>query len=507
MISLRSYQTDVIAALYRAIKDGKRRIILVAPTGAGKTVIGAAVIRDAVSKHKHVLVLAHRREIVQQTRDKLHELGIWCGVIMAGVTTQEAAPVQVAAVQTLDARAMRHGPNGETRMELPPATLVVVDECHHATAKTWRAILDQYPDAIVIGLTATPCRGDGRGLGGIFETMVECPQIGELIGAGHLVPTRVFAPASPDLAGVKTVRGDYHEAQLAHAMNRSALIADIVTEWIKHGQRRRTVCFATGVEHSLHIRDRFREAGVRAEHIDGGTPKTERDAILAMLESGEIEVVTNCMVLTEGWDQPAVSCCILARPTKQMGLFRQMVGRVLRPAPGKADAIILDHSGAVFRHGLPEDPVAWTLSEDKTARNACHDARKPDRPGGAKLLDCSQCGTLREGGKACPACGFLPARSARTFTCQDGDLALVQGGKAGKAEHDKLAWHRQLTAIQIEKGRSPKWILATFRNKFGHWPADRAVTPMNPTPEVRAYVRSRDIAYAKGMQKAREAAA
>jgi superfamily II DNA or RNA helicase len=219
-------------------------------------------------------------------------------------------------------------------------------------------------------VTATPVRGDGRGLGGIFEVLIECPQVAELIELGHLVGTRVYAPSSPDLAGVQVKRGDSVESQLAEAMDRPKLVGDIVTHWWKYSERRKTVAFAVDVRHSIHLRDEFIRAGVRAEHIDGNTPKDERDATLARLASGEIELVTNCMVLTEGWDMPEVGCCILARPTRKMGLYRQMLGRVLRPAPGKKDAIILDHSGAVFRHGFAEDPIEWTLDPDRLIKPA-----------------------------------------------------------------------------------------------------------------------------------------
>jgi DNA repair protein RadD len=498
MIEDRPYQTDIIAKFMHTTAEF-RRIIVVAPTGSGKTVIAAAIIKDYVSRRKEVLVLAHRREIVRQTVKKLRDLGVWCGVIQAGAGESEMpmAPVQVASIQTLWSRCMRQGPNGKTRMKLPPATLVVVDECHHCPAETYRNILAAYPDAIVLGLTATPCRGDGRGLGDDFETTIECPQVGDLIELGYLVRSRVYAPSTPDLTGVRVQAGDYVECQLAERMDKQKLVADVIGSWHKLGERRRTVCFATGVPHSIHLRNEFINSGVRAEHIDGDTLKDERDATLARLASGEIEVVTNCMVLTEGWDMPEVGCCILARPTKKMGLFRQMIGRVLRPAPGKPDAVILDHSGAVFRHGLPEDRVDWFLSADLSARSPDHEARKPETFGGPKLLDCTQCGTLREGGKACPNCGFKPVRKPQLVVCEEGDLALVQNRKPGKADLDKHAWHRQLTAICIERNYNRKFVAATFRAKFGHWPPYGPVEPMEPTPEVRSYVRSRLIAYAR----------
>jgi superfamily II DNA or RNA helicase len=231
MIEDRPYQTNVVAEFMRTTAEFKR-IIIVAPTGAGKTVIAAAIIMDYVNQYKQVLVLAHRREIIGQTSRKLRDLGIWHGVILAGESEMPMAPVQVASVQTLSSRAMRQGPNGTTRMELPPASLVVVDECHHATAPTWSGILDAYPDAIILGLTATPCRGDGHGLGSIFETMIECPQVAELIELGYLVKSRVYAPSTPDLKGVEVRHGDYVESQLAERMDKQKLLKGVE---VRHG--------------------------------------------------------------------------------------------------------------------------------------------------------------------------------------------------------------------------------------------------------------------------------
>jgi len=404
----RQYQRDIIADYHETVAAGQTRIILVAPTGAGKTVIAADIIKAAIASWRRILVVSHRREIVAQTSEKLTGLGISHGIIQAGFSPRPLEPVQVASIQTLHARAIR-----TDRMDLPIAHLLVIDECHHAPASTYQAIIDAYPaDTILLGLTATPCRGDGRGLGSIFQVIIETPQVAELIKLGYLVKTKVFAPVlSPDLTGVRVQAGDYVEGQLAARMDVPKLIGGIVEHWLKFSERRRTVCFAVNVAHSVHLRDEFIKSGVRAEHIDGSTPKPERDAILGRLASGEIELVTNCMVLTEGWDMPEVGCCILARPTKKMGLFRQMIGRVLRPAEGKRDAIVLDHSGAVFRHGLPEDYVEWKLDPDHRAESPEHQKRGHDEHGGG-LIECSQCSALRLGGQPCPACGFMPKRPA-----------------------------------------------------------------------------------------------
>lgn len=493
--SLRPYQLGVIAE-HEAIPDGEK-VLIVAPTGSGKTVIAAEIIRRAVERGKRVLVLAHRREIINQTAQKLLDAGVHHGVILAGHGAHIHRPVQIASIATLWARGFRT----ET-IQLPPADLLVIDECHHARARTYQKIIEAYPDAGLLGLTATPCRGDGRGLGNVFDHLLECPQVGELVEQGHLVRSRVYAPIDPDLRGVATRTGDYVESQLAERMNTAKLVGDIVEHWHRFGERRRTVAFAVDVRHSVHITGEFVRAGVRAEHLDGSTPTPEREAILARLAAGETELVSNCMVLTEGFDLPAIGCLILARPTKQLGLFRQMVGRALRPADGKPDAVILDHSGAVFRHGLPEDPVAWSLDVDRIATSPVHAARqeKAKRKGGPELVECTNCSAVRTAGEPCPACGFMPKPPPRAVEIAEGDLGLVKAGRAQASAYDPVAraqWQAMLTAIAREKGYKAGWVGHQFRKKFGIWPAERFVAPITPSPEVRAWVRSRQIAYAR----------
>ena len=491
---LRPYQTAVVAEFEKAIAENLKKLLLAAPTGSGKTVIMAAIIAATVAKHLRVLVIAHRREIVSQTSRKLHDRGIRHGIIQAGFDPRPFEAVQVASVHTLRARAL-----SSDAMRLPLADLLMIDEAHHARAETYRKIIEAYPQAALLGLTATPCRGDGLGLGNIFETMIECPQIAELITQGYLVKSHVYAPIDPDLRGVRTQAGDYVESQLAQRMDQAKLIGDIVTHWHKYGERRRTVAFAVNVQHSIHLRDEFVRAGVRAEHLDGATPTAERDAILARLETGETELVTNCMVLTEGWDQPAVGCCILARPTKKMGLYRQMIGRVLRPDDGKPDAVILDHSGAVFAHGLPEDHVQWSLDVDHRAVAPAHQARLERKVPG--LIECAQCSALRLGGKPCPNCGFLPRRPGQYVPHLEGELGLVTGGhaRAPVYNHDtKRRWYGEFTAVARELGKNPGWPYHLYLAKFGEkpdWNWRGLESP--PTPEVRSYVRSRQIAYAK----------
>jgi DNA repair protein RadD len=232
------------------------------------------------------------------------------------------------------------------RIDLPPAELIVVDECHHARARTWQEIIEAYPNAVVLGLTATPARGDGRGLGNIFDCLIESATIKELIERGFLVSPVYYAPTRrPDLEGVHIRRGDYVESELAERMNTAKLVGDIVEHYHRITKaQRHTVIFCVNVAHSRAVRDALRRSGVLAEHIDGSTPAEERDAILARLKDGSVDVVCNCQVLTEGWDCPVADCVILARPTKSLVLFRQMVGRALRSHPGKPDALVIDQS-------------------------------------------------------------------------------------------------------------------------------------------------------------------
>jgi superfamily II DNA or RNA helicase len=497
MIELRDYQIDAIERCRREVGRGRRRIILVAPTGSGKTVIASAIVAGAAEKGKRGLFLAHRRELVTQASRKLFDAGIDAGIVLPGFTPRPEQLIQVASIQSLTARAIR-----SATMDLPDADLIVVDEAHHARAETYRAILKQYPDAVVLGLSATPARADGRGLGATFDCIVECPSVGALTGAGHLVRARVFAPPAPDLSGVKIRAGDYVEAQLAERMDKPTLIGDVVTHWLRHAERRRTVVFATSISHSVHIRDEFAGAGVAAEHLDGSTPIDERDDILARLTSGAIDVVTNCAVLTEGWDCPAVGCVVLARPTKSLGLYRQMCGRILRPYPGKADAIILDHAGSTWAHGFIDDDIAWSLRDDRRAENKAHASRGAHKAGA--LVSCPECDAARFQGQPCPACGWRPRPGAEPIEVIDGDLAQIERkGIKHKiwSVAERRRFHSQLVYIAKERGYQDGWHKHKYFEKFGQWPRGY-VEPVPPDPEVRSWVTSRQIAYAKAMQKA-----
>jgi DNA repair protein RadD len=351
MIQFRPYQEAAIQSARDKIAAGVKRILLNSPTGSGKTIIAAGIVQRAVAKGKRVLFLAHRRELIHQTCAKLVEGGVLnFGVIMAGHRINHAAaPVQVASIQTL------------VRRELPPADLVMVDECHRAASRSYLSVLANYPQAAVIGLSATPERLDGKGLDDIFHDMVVVATVPDLIEMGFLVKPTCYVGATADLSGVATRRGDYDEGQLAEAMDKPRLTGDIVANWLRLAKGRPTAVFAAGVEHARHITAEFLAAGIAAATVTGETPKAEREAIIADWRAGFIEVCVNVFVFVEGFDFPGLACVVLARPTQSVSLYLQAVGRVMRPSPNKDVSLIIDHAGCCQLHGQPHLHREWTL--------------------------------------------------------------------------------------------------------------------------------------------------
>ena len=453
---LRPYQTEALEGIREEIRGGKRRVLLVSPTGSGKTTIAAAMVRSAVSRGNRVLFLAHRKELIDQCSQRLDGCSVPHGVIMAGHPRyQPMERVQVASIPTL------------VRREVPPADLVVVDEAHHARATTYERILAHYPQAPVVGLSATPWRIDGRGLGELFEAVVVAARVRALIDEGHLVSFTGYAYDHPSLASVERKGADYDSKGLELVMGGPKLVGNIVGQWVRHAGQARTVVFACTVAHSREIVERFRAAGVAAEHVDGETDKTERAAILERLSTGQTRVVSNVAVLTEGWDCPAVEVCILARPTLSVGLYLQMVGRVLRPAEGKQQARIHDHAGCILRHGLPDQDRDYALDADVRSKPG-----KEKQPG---IRRCKSCLAVYASDlPACPVCGLAPPVTNRRI--QEVDDASVQAVrleeiKAVEApvEVRRGYWERCMETAR-ERNYAPGWASYRYKARFGTWP-------------------------------------
>lgn len=446
MVQLRPYQQEAVEQLRARVMAGARRIIIVAPTGSGKTTIAAHIISSAHQHHKRVLFMAHRRELISQAYNRLIQLGVHedqLSILMAQDRYyRSGAPVQVASVDTLRNRAK------------PLANIVFIDECHRAAAKTYRDIAASYPDAIHLGLTATPFRASGEGLADSYDDLLMVATPRQLIDEGHLVEPRVFTvPAEfmPDLSAVQMKRGDYDHGALAEACDSKLLVGNLVEHWLCHTKGVRTVAFAVSVAHSKHIAKQFCNAGVAAEHLDGKISPLERDAILGRLATGETMVVSNCGILGEGWDQPAVKCAILARPTRSTGLYLQQAGRIMRPWNGQ-DAIILDHGGCVLEHGLPQDDRIFTLEGTKRKRNG-----KKTAP----VRTCPSCfAVLPLSTRICPECSRVLIEQSDVPREQEGTLVEVRSEDLKRIELERLR------SIADKRGYKPGWVWHRFKDKF-----------------------------------------
>ena len=502
-IVLRDYQRDICEQIVK-LPDP----LVPLATGSGKTVCIAHTIKEAVKGRQRVYFVAHRRELVHQASEKLLANGVDHAILMGAESSDYIGqPCIVCSIQTLHARVFR-----TRRLDVPSPDNIVFDEAHHARARTYLDLRRRFPNAKTVGLTATPARGDGRGLGGdLFSDLVEVPTYQWLIENKYLVPPVVFAPIIPDLKGVRTLdTGDYSPSELDARMNTNALVGGIVEHWFKLGENRPTIVFTSGVKHSVHLQREFQTAGVVAEHIDAKTPQEDRKRIIAEFRSGLVKVLCNCMIFIEGFDEPLASCLVLARPTKLLTMYRQMVGRVLRPhlESGKADARVLDHSGAVYRHGYPDDEIDWMLLPDERAINQSEVARAGSHK--RELTTCPQCTAVRMEGEGCRVCGWAPATKPRYLEVADGELGRVGRSLSAQASNytseERGQFHRQLLWIAHERGRKPGWAAYTYKDKFGTWPDAKPWAlpePEAPSPALRAWVRSRDIAYAKAMGASR----
>lgn len=490
---LREYQVQAIESLRTSLAQGKQRPVLVSPTGSGKTRTAVEIIRLAVERGNRVLLLAPRRELIYQASEVLERAGIAHGIIMAGEPMNGYAPVQVASFDTLWAR--------KDRMPLPTADLVIVDEAHLSIAKTRQELIGAYPNAKVVGLTATPARGDGRGLGEIYDDLVEAWNICKLTEAGFLVPVRYFVPSKPDLEGLKLNRdGDYQEADLGHRMDRPQLVGDIVHNWHRIAFGRSTVVFCVTRAHSRHVTAEFLRHGVRAEHLDGETDLNERADILDRVRSGETTVLCNVFVATYGLDIPSLEVAVMARPTRNPTLYLQTVGRVLRPSEGKSEAIVIDHAGAVDEHGRVDDYFPWSLDPDSKVQERKKQQQQEHKE--PKDITCSACGYTFRSSRTCPQCGHEMVPPGKPIPTHQADLQELDPAKENRNTDwpAKIAFIAGLRTYGAQKGYRPGWVANQYREKFGVWPNDRRVRGAHPGPiteEVRRWIAHQRIRYAK----------
>lgn len=443
-IKLRPYESTAVDDLRRLFKK-HRRLVAVAPTGSGKTVIAAALVKSF--PRTRVLWIAHRVELLRQARTQLLLAGVPRVDIISG--TEKAvtgAPVMVASIGMFRLR------------DVPDVGLIVVDEAHRIAAKSYLALLDACPRAKVLGLTATPWRLDGQGLGEVFDNMLSMAGYAELMADKYIarpitygVP---FAKALSMVTGVRSSYGDYDTTALGAAMMKHALVGDVVKECGRLAPGKPTLVFAVSRKHAKRLARRFKRAGRAVEYVDAYTPPEDRDATVARMRTGETDVVVNVDVFSEGIDCPPVKCIVMARPTRSLTRFLQYAGRASRPFEGKRP-IVLDHAGNCYRHGLPDMEREWTLDGRLADENK-------DR--GPLVRICVECEAMISiSCKVCPECGAEQPRTEREITEERSALERLKKTEAQKKETLSRLWLVANERWPDEEGRGEAWVKAAAR--------------------------------------------
>lgn len=497
-IALREYQALGMHQMREAISKGARSVLLVAPTGSGKTTWAADMIRSCREKGGRAMFLAPRRELVHQASARLRSAGIPHGVVMAQADHLEdlSQPIQVCSIDTLISRLFRKG----NKIELPDFSLVIMDEAHLAVTERRKDLMSHWPKAILVGLTATPIRKDGRALGMMFEDMVQPTSVKALTEAGFLVPARYYSISKPDLARIKVTAGDYNAKALDDTMNTPTLVGDIVQHWMELAANRRTVVFCTSIKHSVAVCEQFMRNGVAAEHVDANTPTDQREEIFKRFTSGKTQILTNCFLASYGFDLPALSCVVLARPTKSLMLYLQMIGRGLRPSDGKADCLVLDHSGCVHQHGFADQERAWSL--DGLHSFGDKKAVRPKEAKEVQPIECPECHSVFSKSPVCPECGYQLKVIGEYLETTEGKLVEIATGFEVDKEMGTPQFYQELKSIAEERAYKPGWAAAKYKDKFGDWPPRdwNSLPPRQPSAATRRWVKSTFIAWIRGKE-------
>ncbi|WP_036486839.1 DEAD/DEAH box helicase [Myxosarcina sp. GI1] len=453
--TLRNYQKKAVSDTYNLIRQSVKRILLVSATGSGKTLIATKVIFDAVSRNKRVLFVVHRDILIAQTYNKFAAVGLNCGFFKAGWEENIDANVQIASVQTL--------PNRQKWKECK-FDLIIFDECHLVAFSSICQQIMQifFPDAIYLGLTATPWRlSKKESLGDIYSALVCTPMPKELIQSNFLVkPSYYGLDFDVSLDEMEVTNGDYNVPQLNTVCDRPELIQQLCHSWFDLGYKRRSVAFAVGVKHAENIAKAFLERGIEAAVVTGKTPISERNQLYKQLGSGKLLVLASCGALSEGFDVPEVSCVMLARPTKSKALYFQQLGRGLRLAPAKHDCLVLDQSQNVIEHGFIEDleEIELSLSEEEKNKIQGKAPLKicPTLDGGCGVYIYATC--LR-----CPHCGY-------NFDLKKLVSVLGTNRLAIATDKEKLVLYRELLRHAYSNGYAPTWAAVKFKEKYNFFP-------------------------------------
>lgn len=451
-MQLRDYQERGINDIRAQFVQGKSRVCFVAPCGAGKTLVMAYMAEKAAERKMRTLFLVHRRELIEQAIETFRIMNLRFGVIAPGYST-DSEYIQIGSVQTV---ARRIG-------GLPEQDLIILDECHHATASTWLSILRFFSKAKVVGLTATPARLSGEGLGSVFDALVIGPRAKDLIKRGYLAPYKYYAPPiTADLDNVKTVRGDYDSTEISLRMDRPKIIGDAIAHYKQLAMGTQAIAYCAGRKHSINTAEMFKLAGIHAVHVDAKTPAADRKQAMQDFRDKKITVLCNCDLFGEGVDVPGMETVILLRPTKSLTLYIQQSMRGMRPDKSnpKKQAIILDHVGNVMRHGLPDADRDWSLEgKKKTSRKS--------QAAEVAIKVCNNCFSAHDPAPICPYCGYQYPIENRDIKQHQGSLKEYTEveKKERRTEVGRSTTLEDLQRIAEERGYKAGWVYVQAKLK------------------------------------------
>lgn len=454
-MKLRDYQLDIILKTRKAL-TAVRRALIQAPTGAGKTALCVHMMKTAAERGKRAFFLVHQNELLSQTSKALWKQKLEHGMIASGRRISKL-PVQVASVQTLVNRLDKY--------EAPD--LIIIDEAHRSTAASYKKVVDAYPKAVLVGLSATPQRTDGKALGDMYDTIVKGPSIRWLQQEGFLCDYVLFAPSvGIDVSEVKTTAGDYNKGDLEKAADKPTITGDAVAHYKKLANGKRAVVMCVSIKHAQHVADSYNQAGIPAASIEGSMTTEQRNKVLQDFESGVIKVITNVQLLVEGVDIPAIEVVQWLRPTQSLIVYMQGNGRGLRPHDEKEHLIILDHVGNALRHGLPCETREWSLDGEQKGKR-----KKQDDEPDVNVTQCGKCyAVFKSGVDECPMCGAEVERKERKLNEVEGELeqvdmeAVKADRKRSRMEQGQANGLRDLIALGKRRGmkNASGWAINVF---------------------------------------------
>lgn len=424
---LRQYQIDLEAAARKAYRDGYQAPLIVLPCGGGKSCIAADMARRATARGNRVLYIVHRRELCDQIDRTFRDWGV------------DMRYCKIGMVQTICRRTQK----------IHPPRLIIIDETHHALARSYRKIFEAFPDAQRVGITATPCRLNGGGLGDVNDRLVVGPSAAWLIKNNYLAPYDYYAPTVADLTGIRTVHGEYATDEVVKKLDQSKIYGDVIGYYRQLADGKQAICYCASIEHSKTMAEQFRAQGIPAEHIDGETPKQDRAETIRRFRAGETKILCNVDLISEGFDVPDCSVSILLRPTKSLTLYIQQSMRCMRYLPGKR-SVIIDHVGNYARFGLPDMEREWSLKPKRPGK-------KKDAPD-FKIRQCPKCFFTHEWAPACPHCGYVyPVKNRTLDEIRDARLEQIKGIVLDYTTPNDCQTMEELQAYAKKHGYKPGW--------------------------------------------------